>query len=246
MATEELFPPIRRTSAVSQASGRIREMILSGRLRPGDRLPPERELSEALRISRPTVRESIRSLVAMNILESRHGRGTFVASLDTRKLLEPLSFVLALASRDLDDLFEARLLLEPRLAALAAERATTEDVQALRVCAAAGAARRRDPDAMVELGARLHRLLAKACHNDLLVTLLDSVAALGAEGRALAARLPTAADDAVGDHAELVEAVAARDPGRAEAAMTAHLGRLVEAAHRAAAGGGRPGEPARD
>ena len=234
MATEELFPPIRRTSAVSQASGLIREMILSGRLRPGDRLPPERELSEALRISRPTVRESIRSLVAMNILESRHGSGTFVASLDTRTLLEPLTFVLALASRTLEDLFEARLLLEPRLAALAAERADRRDVDALRACAADAAARQDDPDAFAGLDARLHRLLALACHNDVLVTLLDSVAALSVRGRGLTARLAGWARQAVEDHAELVEAVAARDPDRAGAAMTAHLRHVAEAARRAA------------
>jgi DNA-binding FadR family transcriptional regulator len=236
MATDELFLPIRRTSAVSQASGRIREMILTGRLRPGDRLPPERELSEALKISRPTVRESIRSLVAMNILESRHGSGTFVASLDARKLLEPLSFVLALASRTLEDLFEARLLLEPRLAALAAERADRHDVEAMRACAADAAARQDAPDAFAELDARLHRLLALACHNDVLVTLLDSVAALCAQGRGLTARVPGLARQTVEDHAELVEAVAERDPDRAGAAMTAHLHHVAAAARRAADG----------
>src|SRR3954467_12838375 len=95
------------------------ETSVDGRLSPGQRLPAERELSELLGISRPTLRETIRSLVSLNILQSRHGSGTYVAALDTAPLLEPLEFVMALNGRTVEELFEARLLLEPALAALA-------------------------------------------------------------------------------------------------------------------------------
>lgn len=245
MTTEELFPRIERSSAVLLASNRIRDMILSGRLQPGDRLPPERELSRALGMSRPTVRETIRSLVAMNILESRHGSGTFVASLDTRELLRPVSFVLALASRALDDLFEARLLVEPPIAALAAERASDDDVEALRQCAARALACRNDREALMAADAELHRLIAAASHNDLLVTLLDSLASLLGQSRSLTSRVPGLPDRTLPDQTELVEAIAARDPERARAAMTAHLRRVADAARAAAAPspGTPPGTP---
>jgi DNA-binding FadR family transcriptional regulator len=126
------FTKLPRSSAAADAVRAIQEMILSGRLTPGQRLPAERELSELLGISRPTLRETIRSLVSLNILESRHGAGTFVASLDASALLAPLQFVMALHGRTVDELFEARLVLEPALAALAATRATDEQVAALR------------------------------------------------------------------------------------------------------------------
>src|SRR3954470_12088201 len=113
------FTPVRRSSAATEAIRAIQEMIVDGRLAPGQRLPAERELSEMLGISRPTLRETIRSLVSLNILESRHGSGTYVAALDPATLLEPLQFVMSLRGRTLDELFEARLLIEPALAAFA-------------------------------------------------------------------------------------------------------------------------------
>jgi len=99
------FQPLARRTYVAEAIRTIKDMILDGRLAPGQRLPPERSLSEALGVSRPTVREAIRSLQAMNILESRHGAGTFVASLSVEELLRPLQFVLSLAEGGLDHLF---------------------------------------------------------------------------------------------------------------------------------------------
>ena len=117
--TEPRFEPLARRTFVADAIRTIKDMILDGRLAPGQRLPSERALSEALGISRPTVREAIRSLQAMHILESRHGAGTFVASLSVEELLAPLQFVLSLADGGLEHLFEVRLMLEPGAAALA-------------------------------------------------------------------------------------------------------------------------------
>ena len=114
-------------------------------------------------MSRPTVREAIRSLQAMNILESRHGAGTFVASLSVDELLRPLQFVLSLAEGGLDHLFEVRLLLEPGAAALAAERASDEQVAALRDCAARAEAEAvADADAMLRLDIELHERIVEA------------------------------------------------------------------------------------
>ena len=93
MSSDLEFQPLARRTYVAEAIRTIKDMILDGRLAPGQRLPPERSLSEALGVSRPTVREAIRSLQAMNILESRHGAGTFVASLNREGLLRPLAVV---------------------------------------------------------------------------------------------------------------------------------------------------------
>ena len=164
-------------------------MILDGRLAPGQRLPSERALSEALRISRPTVREAIRSLQAMHILESRHGAGTFVASLSVEELLAPLQFVLSLADGALEHLFEVRLLLEPGAAALAAERATPDEVGDLRDCAARAEKAVDDPDAMLRLDTELHERIVRASANPLSSTCGRPPPRWGRKSR-LHARLP--------------------------------------------------------
>jgi GntR family transcriptional regulator, transcriptional repressor for pyruvate dehydrogenase complex len=230
VADPEFKPLVRRTYA-SDVVRTIKDMILDGRLQPGQRLPPERAVSEALGVSRPTVREAIRSLQAMNILESRHGSGTYVASLSVEELLGPLQFVLALAEGGLAHLFEVRLLLEPGAAALAAERATPEDVEALRDCAGrAEVDAPRNLDALVELDTELHDLIVRAVRNPLLEHLLAAMSALGRESRAFTTGLPGMVERTLVEHRAIVDAIAAGDPAVAHAAMEAHISRIRDAA----------------
>ena len=95
----------------------------AGRLRPGDKLPSERDLAERFRVSRPTVREAMRGLSVLGVIEIRHGGGAFVTALDAADLLKPLNFFLSLSDVSIERLYEARVLIESELAALAAERA---------------------------------------------------------------------------------------------------------------------------
>jgi DNA-binding FadR family transcriptional regulator len=229
--SEVEFQPLARRTYVAEAIRTIKDMILDGRLQPGQRLPPERSLSEALGVSRPTVREAIRSLQAMHILESRHGAGTFVASLSVEELLRPLQFVLALAEGGLEHLFEVRLMLEPGAAALAAERATDEQIDALRDCAERTQHEAvDDADAMLRLDIELHEQIVRAARNPLLEHLWAATSALGAESRAYTVRLPGVRPSTIGEHHAIVEAIAARDPAAAGAAMTAHIARIRAAA----------------
>jgi DNA-binding FadR family transcriptional regulator len=218
------FTRLQRTSAASEAVRSIQEMIVSGRLTPGQRLPAERELSEMLGISRPTLRETIRSLVSMNILESRHGSGTFVGALDTATLLAPLQFVMALNARTVGELFEARMLIEPALAGLAAERAGAAQVEAMRA-ALAGADK-------VEADVTLHRLIAEAAGNALLSTMLATLATLGRASRELTAASPGVLRRTATEHRAIVGAIEARDAAAAQAAMAAHLTRIARVARR--------------
>jgi GntR family transcriptional regulator, transcriptional repressor for pyruvate dehydrogenase complex len=228
--TEPRFEPLARRTFVADAIRTIKDMILDGRLAPGQRLPSERALSEALGISRPTVREAIRSLQAMHILESRHGAGTFVASLSVEELLAPLQFVLSLADSGLEHLFEVRLMLEPGAAALAAERASSEEVDGLRDCAARAEHAVDDPDAMLRLDTELHERIVRAAANPLLEHLLAATAALGAESRAYTARLPGVLDETAAEHSAIVESIATGDADAARAGMAAHIHRIRNAA----------------
>jgi GntR family transcriptional regulator, transcriptional repressor for pyruvate dehydrogenase complex len=228
--TEPLFEPLARRTYVADTIRTIKDMILDGRLGPGQRLPPERALSEALGVSRPTVREAIHSLQAMNILESRHGAGTFVASLSVQELLRPLQFVLSLADGGLEHLFEVRFLLEPGAAALAALRASDEDVAGLRHCAARMEENAGRPVAMAALDAELHDRIFRASRNPLLEHLHAAMSALGAESRRYTARLPGVVDDTMEEHRAMVDAIAAGDEEGARAAMETHLRRVSDIA----------------
>ena len=107
-------------------------MIFRGQLKPGDQIMPERELAQALGVSRPTVREAIKKLVTMGLLEHRQGQGTFVRSTDSQREHNPLAAVIEGHDASLEELLEVRMGLEGQSVILAAQRATTEDIQVLQ------------------------------------------------------------------------------------------------------------------
>src|SRR5438874_4035955 len=110
------FQTIRRNAVAHEAIDTIKRMIVRGELQAGQRLPAERDLAAQLGLSRPSLREAIRALIALNILESRHGEGTFVSSLEPDLLTEPIDFVLQVNDGGLRALFEARRVLEAGVA----------------------------------------------------------------------------------------------------------------------------------
>src|SRR5215813_12495747 len=121
--------PIEGQDLRQRVVARIVDLISTGNLRPGDRLPPERELVEIFSISRPSLREAMRALSTLGIVESRHGGGTFVTDLDARTLLAPLDFFLQLSQVNLDDTFESRRIIEIEIVRKAANKATKADIE---------------------------------------------------------------------------------------------------------------------
>src|SRR5574341_2360720 len=126
MSQEISFDPVRRTKVYEEVAARIRRLIADGRLRPGDKLPPERELAVMLGVSRTSVRDAIRTLEVAGLLEPRQGEGTVVRELSPDNLVAPIASAL-MSRRDLlADLMEFRRMIEPPTAREAAERATPE------------------------------------------------------------------------------------------------------------------------
>jgi GntR family transcriptional regulator, transcriptional repressor for pyruvate dehydrogenase complex len=120
-------------SVTTQAIESIRAMIVDGRLEPGDRLPPEQELAEQLGLSRGSLREAVRALAQIKVLDVRRGDGTYVRSLQPSDLLSGMVFALELVqARGLDEVLEVRRLLLPPAAGLAAQRVTVEQLKAMR------------------------------------------------------------------------------------------------------------------
>ena len=226
---EPRFTRMARSTLVADVASVLLEMIRKGDLKPGDRLPPERLLSQQLGVSRPTVRESVTSLVAMNVLEARHGSGTYVTSLDIEKLLQPIEAALSVFAADHDELFEVRLMLEPPAAALAAERIGEEQLHELVATTALSVECEDDVERFIQLDIEVHRLIVEASDNALLVRLMAALSALGEASRRQTARWPNVRRRAAHDHVDVVDAIVAREPDAARAAMRDHLLRVREA-----------------
>src|SRR5215210_7510891 len=129
------FGTVARDALPDQIAARLIGLITERRLRPGDRLPPERELAATMGVSRSSLREALRALAMLGVTEMRHGDGTYLTSLEPGALMRPVGLVLALSESGVQELFEARKLVEPGLAALAAERIGDEAAAALTRCA---------------------------------------------------------------------------------------------------------------
>ena len=228
-----LHPPEGGASlAASVTAGQIREWLLAGDYGPGDRLPPERELAQRLGVARGTVREAIRQLAAVKILESRHGSGTFVLPLNADVLFAPLEFAVQVDPRLLLYLFEVRRVFEPAAAQLATVRASEPELlelaEVLNEYELAYVEGRVDD--VTRLDARVHEFVAAACRNPILTAILHGLAGMVARSRKITATFPRTAGDSRAEVGALVHAMLARDPARVEAAMLRHLARLEEAA----------------
>lgn len=220
---EPQFEMIRRNAVADEAIEIIKEMIVRGELKAGQRLPPERDLAVQLGVSRPSLREAIRALIALNILESRHGEGTFVSSLEPELLSEPIDFVLQINSDALFSLFEARRVLEAGVAALAAERATDLELAELDDFVKLGQTKLADPNEFIEHDIEFHTRLRTAARSPVLASLLSSVSALSIASRRLTAQDSATRKRALADHKAMVKALKERDAQRAHDLMVAHL-----------------------
>lgn len=220
-----LFNRVPRAETASQTVLRqIVALLRAGRLQPGDRLPPERDLAASLGISRPTVREALSALGLLGVIEQRQGRGTFLVESMERLPLEPYLYRLLLNRSTIDELKEVRALLEPRIAALAAERATPEMCLELTEAYEAferEATSRVDVGSQAAAGTRFHETLARASGNVTLALLVHNLSDLmSAAGQVLNEQEYGVSLKA---HHELLEAVLDHDPVRAEQLMAQHL-----------------------
>jgi GntR family transcriptional regulator, transcriptional repressor for pyruvate dehydrogenase complex len=222
------FRAIRRNAVAQEAIDTIKHMIVRGELQAGQRLPPERDLAGQLRVSRPSLREAIRALIALNILESRHGDGTYVSSLEPELLAEPIDFVLQVNASAIFALFEARRVLEAGVAALAAERASDLELAQLEDFVKRGRGKLSDPEAFIEHDVEFHDRIRRAARSPVLSSLLASVSGLSYESRRRTAQSSAVRAKALADHQSMVRTLKARDPEAAREAMVEHLRHVLE------------------
>src|SRR2546425_11987327 len=171
--------PIERHPADSAAQvvAHVRRLIDRGALGPGARLPPERDLAAQVGVSRPTVRAGLRTLAALGVVRSRRGSGTYIPDGPPRLGVEALSFIAALHKFTVDDVYEARRVLEVGAAGLAAERATPEQLATLADEVAGLFASLADRQVFLVHDINFHRGVAAASGNPIVASLVEMVSA---------------------------------------------------------------------
>src|SRR5215475_13272516 len=224
--------PIHKQDLRQRVVGRIVELIRTGNLRPGDRLPPERELVEIFSISRPSLREAMRVLSTLGIVESRHGGGTFVTALDARTLLAPLDIFLQLSQVNIEDTFESRRIIEIEIVRKAAIKAKRADIADLKEMIAAHATIQRDPVGFRILDSRFHEKLSSIAGNAVLQRVAYGLYNMDLHIRRRATAEPGLIAQRTEDHADIAAAIAAHDPERAAQAMAQHLTHIKESTKR--------------
>ena len=201
----------------------VRGLIDRGELRPGDRLPPERELARSLKISRSSLRSGIGFLSAMGVLKSRHGAGTFVSSGPAALDSNSLSVLGSLHHFLPWQMFEARLVLEANIAALAAERATDEHIAELAEEVTEMYAALDDPHEYLVHDVRFHRTIAKAAGNPILGALMETIASNLYDNRQLTVANTLDLKESAEMHREIYRAIRSHNPLQARKTMEEHL-----------------------
>lgn len=223
----------------------VRALISSGEVRPGDRLPPERELARNLKISRSSLRAGIGFLSAMGVLKSRHGAGTFVSNGPPALDSSSLSVLGALHGFLPWQMFEARLVLESNVAALAAERATDEHLAELAEEVAEMYAALDDPQEYLIHDVRFHRTIARAAGNPILAALMETITANLYGNRIQTVALSQDLKESAEMHREIYRAIRSHNPAQARSTMEQHLN-MASTAQAAEATSAAASPPRRD
>jgi GntR family transcriptional repressor for pyruvate dehydrogenase complex len=220
--------PLRKSGLTEMLVARILGLVAAGNLAAGDQLPAERKLAETFNVSRPTLREAIRALSVLGVLEIRHGGGVFVSSLSAADLLQPLTFFLTLRSTEVDKLYEARQLIEGDIAARASQRAGDQDVAQLEGLIVEQQGVTEQPERYRAVDTAFHQRLAELADNEFLARAAQSLNVLGLEFRKVASETPRVIGQSIKDHTAIVKAIKRRDAEQARAAMTAHMQNVLK------------------
>jgi len=208
----------------------IKTMLTRGELGPGSRLPVEKDLAAQLGVSRGSLREGVRALATLGVLETRQGDGTYVTALDPRTLLSPLGFLADLQQpAHAADLLAVRRMLEAETVSLAATRLTDEELAQLdRTLGVVDTILENDPDmdleGFIDADTEFHRIIARASGNPALAAIIDTLV-----GRTFRARLWRAIThrgsvrETQAEHRAILDELVRRDPARARIRMQVHL-----------------------
>ena len=199
----------------------IQRLIAEGKLRPGDHLPSEIELADRFGVGRSSIREAMRALQLLGVVEVIQGKGTFVREPAILPLVIDWSRIAQMGI--ISEVMEARQFMEVLLAQLAAERATDEDIEALRLALQHSAESLSNMENNIQAGVNFHLALADASHNQVLALMYRTIRDLYLETARRTRVTPEIAQDRFHDHERILQAVAAHSPEAAAKAMEEHI-----------------------
>ena len=226
-----MYTPVQSIKVFEQIADQIEKRILNGELRCGDRLPTERELAEQFQASRTAVREAMKILAQKGLVEMRPGRGTIVIDGAPEAMQNSIGLVMKLQVGEVggsDNLVEVREIFETEIAALAAARATDEELAAMREAIRVMDESLNDADAYIAADNQFHQALAKATQNSLILILIDSIVNPLSEQRKHIFAVEGGPQRGQFHHRRILESIIRRDPESARAAMRAHLQQVRE------------------
>jgi len=217
------FSPIRRSRVYEEIANQIRQLIIEGRFKPGDRLPPEREMAEIFKVSRNSVRDALRTLELMGLVECRHGDGTIVTCITPETLISPLAALLATRRNLLSALMEVRKIIEPPAAYMAALRISVDDLHDLEQIFNIQEQKVMQGEYTIEEDNDFHYTICMAAENEVLMLIVTHIMGLLSESRARNLQTPGRAQMSVAGHRKILDAIKRRDPELARDAMLKHL-----------------------
>ncbi|MER6692682.1 FadR/GntR family transcriptional regulator [Streptomyces minutiscleroticus] len=219
----QLLRPVVRESSVSEVAKRLLDHLSAGNIRPGTRLPAERQLAEALGVARSSVRGALSALDVLGIIEIRPGSGSYVREGTSEFLPRAINWGLMLGQRRTQDLVEVRTYMESVSARLAAERAGDEDVARLEEHLGHMRDAGHDVKAFIEADIAFHLETARIARNSVLSDILHSIRALLQVWMERAGDIEGTASGTLCEHGAVLDAIRARDPEAADRAMAEHM-----------------------
>jgi len=214
------FEAIRRSKVYEEVAKQLERLILK-KLQPGDKLPAERELAEMFGVSRSSIRDAIRSLELVGLVEPRQGAGTVVREVSAESLVNPLTIVLA--RQQVSELLDFRKMLEPPLAARAATHASVEDITEMEEILRRQDDKLRRRELAIEEDSEFHYNVAMASDNSVVLKVLDVLMDLLRETRERALQVEGRPQKSLAGHRRILMAIKRRDPAAAEDAMRRHI-----------------------
>lgn len=212
-----------RKNRVHEEVARQLELLILKELKPGDKLPAERELATMLGVSRSSIRDAIRRLDLVGLVEPRQGSGTRVREISTETLVSPLANVIAQKRQMVNELLEFRKMLEPGMAARAAEHATPQDLARMEEILDRQEQKVRDGGLAIEEDSEFHYCIATAARNSVVLKVVDVVMDLLRETRSRSLQTEGRPQRSMAGHRRILKAIRRRDPEAAEGAMRQHI-----------------------
>lgn len=219
MPANSLTTPVPRGSLVTFVVKRIKEALLNGEINPGDFLPPEAELAKNLNVGKSSVREALKMLQALGVVEVRRGQGTAICKEPGEESINPLVFQLLMEKRRIQDLIDLRMIFEPGITVLAMKRATAAEIETIRETVVR---LQKSIDAGVPVAEddlAFHFAILEATHNPFVVRIGKTILQLFRSS--ISTSMRTIPEIALGDHQRIFEAFARQDEGEVVEAVVA-------------------------